>query len=787
MFEGSDSDDNLNQQPNMANPNSHRFSFFRSGGFDQVSINSGADLVALEKLDQKLWVALACPAKGLEFDTKTLELIDTDKDGRIRVPEILTAVKWATSLLKNPDDLTKASPALPLAAINDAGAEGKQILASAKQILKDLGKADAPSISLEDTTDTAKIFAQTKFNGDGIIPADAASDEATKAVINDIIKCLGPLTDRSGKPGVDQAKVDQFFTEVQTFTAWWSKAENNSAAVLPLGDGTPAAFAVFKTVKSKVDDFFARCQLTTYDARALGALNRQEADFLGLAAKDLTITAQEIAAFPLARIEASKTLPLLERVNPAWSEATKKFQKEVVMPLIGERTELTEADWRAIQDKLAGYESWASGKAGLLVESLGLKRSQEILASAARETITKLIAEDKALEPEANAIAAVNKLVRYHRDLYTLLNNFVSFRDFYGREKKAIFQVGTLFLDGRSCELCVRVDDMGRHGALAGLSRCYLAYCDCVRKATGEKMTIAAAFTDGDSDFLMVGRNGIFYDRQGRDWDATIIKVVDQPISIRQAFWSPYKRVAKMVEDQIEKVASARDKAITEKAAAGVAEAGKKIDETKPATTPPAAPSAQQAFDVAKFAGIFAAIGLALGAIGSAIAAVVTGFMGLQAWQMPLAIGGALLAVSGPAMLLAYMKLRQRNIGPILDANGWAVNARAKINVPFGASLTKIAELPEGSHRSIKDPFAQQKSSKPTLIVIGVVVYIFLGMSYDNGRMWRWTGGVIGKEPIEVIEERKAQGAAKGNKSGETNSPAATVTVTVSTNGTPAK
>ena len=61
---------------------------------------------------------------------------------------------------------------------------------------------------------------------------------------------------------------------------------------------------------------------------------------------------------------------------------------------------------------------------------------------------------------------------------------------------------------------------------------------------------------------------------------------------------------------------------------------------------------------------------------------------------MPLAILAVLLLISGPSMILAWLKLRQRNLGPILDANGWAVNARAKINIPFGASLTGMAKLP---------------------------------------------------------------------------------------------
>ncbi len=54
--------------------------FFRAGGFDQVKLETGADLLALDQLDYKLWVALACPTSGLEMDKATLDLIDTDKD-----------------------------------------------------------------------------------------------------------------------------------------------------------------------------------------------------------------------------------------------------------------------------------------------------------------------------------------------------------------------------------------------------------------------------------------------------------------------------------------------------------------------------------------------------------------------------------------------------------------------------------------------------------------------------------------------------------------------------------
>jgi hypothetical protein len=707
----------------------HTWRFFRAGGFDQVRLDTGADLAHLDELDQKLWVALACPTRGLEFDPKTLALIDTDKDGRIRVPEILAAVQWAVSMLKDPDQLVQGTDALPLAAINDATPEGRQLLASARRILTNLGKPEATVITIDDTTDTTKIFAQTRFNGDGIVPVDAAPDAPTQAVLRDIIDCLGPETDRSGKPGVSQAKLDQFFAEAAAFSDWWKRAETDPA-ILPLGDKTAEAVAALKAVKAKIDDYFARCRLAAFDPRAVTALNRQESEYLALVAKDLSITADEVRGFPLARIEAGRPLPLKEGLNPAWIDAMRTFDAAVVKPLLGDKTALTEAEWTSLCAKLAPFDAWQAAKAGASVERLGLKRVREILASSSHQAITALIAQDKALEPEANAIAAVDKLVRFCRDLHKLLNNFVSFRDFYTRRDKAIFQAGTLYLDQRSCELCLPVEDPAKHAAMAGLAGTYLAYCDCTRPATGEKMQVVAAFTDGDSDNLMVGRNGLFYDRKGRDWDATITRIVDNPISLRQAFWAPYKKLVRFIEEQAPKRAAAAEAASAAKLEAA-------------ATTVVSADKAKPPEPKKLDTGTVAALGVGLGAIATVVGGFVSGFLKLNWWQMALAVVGLLLVISGPSMVIAWLKLRKRNLGPILDANGWAINARAKISVPFGKALTRVRVLPPGSARELTDPYASKKW--PWILAVVVAAAVGIGCwLYWGGHLHRWTQGRFG-------------------------------------------
>jgi hypothetical protein len=62
----------------------------------------------------------------------------------------------------------------------------------------------------------------------------------------------------------------------------------------------------------------------------------------------------------------------------------------------------------------------------------------------------------------------------------------------------------------------------------------------------------------------------------------------------------------------------------------------------------------------------------------------------------------------------------------VLDANGWAVNARARINIPFGTSLTQMAKLPEGAQRALTDPYAEKQTPWKTYGFIALVIFIAL-------------------------------------------------------------
>jgi hypothetical protein len=699
----------------------HKWRFFRSGGFDQVALDSAADLQHLHELDPKLWTVLNCPTTGLEFDHRTAALLDADGDGQIRVPEILAAVRWCCERLQDAEIMFQA-PGLPLAAIQDQDAEGANLKTAALRVLEITGKTETDSLQVADLADMTLLFSPHHFNGDGVVMAELTSDAELAQLISEIIQTQGGQPDRSGGEGIHSDSLEAFYQQATAVVEWHAAGGTADPVFSPLGDKTAEAVAAFDAVKAKVDDFFVRCQLAAFDNRATDALNPAVAVYEVLSNKAISSSDMDVAALPLAAIAAGQSLPLGDGVNPAWADAIAQFKQAVLEPLLGAKgkhkaAHLTAEQWQQICEQLEPWRLWQAAKPDTNLHQLELERLQAIVAGDGKERLEALIAQDIAASIFADHVDAVERLVRYQRDLVTLLRNFVSLSDFYQRKHKAIFQIGTLYLDQRSCELVLKVSDMARHGTMAPFSGCYLVYCTCERQGEAP-LQIVAALTAGDVDELMVpGRNGVFYDRQGRDWRAMVTKVVVQPVSIGQAFWSPYKRVAAFIEAQLQKFAASRDKDIEAKTTTGVTTA----TVPTPAATP-GATAAAAGFDIAKFAGIFAALGLAVGAIGTALAAVMAGLFSLAWWQIPLVIVGVLLLISGPSMLMAFLTLRRRNLGPLLDANGWAVNTRAKINVPFGAALTGLARLPAGAKRSLADPFAEKKRPWGSLLILLLVL-----------------------------------------------------------------
>ncbi len=416
------------------------------------------------------------------------------------------------------------------------------------------------------------------------------------------------------------------------------------------------------------------------------------------------------------------------------------------------------ATYKAKHDEIAAYfEALKMQKLGLLTISaetvaptvkekdfieMGTKIAEyEAGVAAATAADAEALAAGKAV------FADLRKLILLHRDFVRLLRNFVTFEDFYDTKQSVVasFQAGTLVVDQRICRLCIRVNDIVKHNMQAPLSGIYLLYCDCESKKLGKKMQIVAAMTQGEIKNLSVGKNAVFYDNAGNDYDATITKIIDNPISIRQAFWTPYRKLSNWIQEKINKSAAEKDEQVMKDVTTNM---DAKIEGKE---------AAKPAFDIAKFAGIFAAIGMAAGMIGTAIIALFSGLAELKWWQLIVVFAAILLVISGPSMIMAWLKLRRRNLAPVLNANGWAVNADTIISVPFGVTLTEQVQFPI---IRLSDPFAKKEMPKwkKTLLWIVLILLVLAAAAAClwNFGMWPFDQ-MVEPQTIETMEQTVEQ------------------------------
>ncbi len=696
----------------------YKWEFANIGGASRVKINKGEDIAHLGELDPKMWTVLSCPISGLEIDEKSLKYMDCDADGKLRVNDVVAVSKWITSLLRDKDLILKGNDSIDLSQINTEDENGLKLHNSAIRILKNLGK-EGSVISLADTADITAIFEKTRFNGDGIITEASTDEQAEKAAIAAAVATVGGVQDRSGAAGVGAEQIEAFYKNLSDYTAWC-----NAEVKAPFGDKTDALIEAYNSLDAKVKDYFMRSELAAFSPDSTSTLDVQTARIEAISAENLASKREEIAAYPLARITGKSEIDLSCSINPAWAA---QFELVRSVAIDSDKKNITLDEWNAIGTKFTDYVAWKGAKAGAAVESLGLDAIKDFIAQDKKPALLELVAKDAALKEEAENIEMVDRFLHIYKDFYRLLKNFVTLVDFYDKDKSTvpIFQSGTLIIDQRACRFCMKVADMGKHNASAATSGMYLLYCDCTTKSVPGTLKIVAAVTVGDVGEFIVGKNGVYYDNAGVEWDAVVTKIVDNPISVAQAFWSPYRRMATAVENLINKSAADKDakmmaKATTSINSAPAAAAAPAGPDGKPVPAPP--------FDIAKFAGIFAAIGMAVGMIGTALASIFKGLFDLTWWQLVLVFVGIMLLISGPAMVMAWMKLRRRNIAPLLNANGWAVNAASKISIPFGETLT---ELPQYPKMKLKDPYA--KKGMPAWkkwFIAGVV----LGMAF--GALW---------------------------------------------------
>ena len=346
---------------------------------------------------------------------------------------------------------------------------------------------------------------------------------------------------------------------------------------------------------------------------------------------------------PLVTEAPDVTLPLRDHLNPKHLEAIMAFADACVKPVLGDGvTSIDRIGWKKVKAAFAPYRAWVAAKPVMNASKLG-----------------DLVDEERVL--------------RYKLHLLEFLENFVSMRRLYAADESATFQMGTLRIDGKEMSLCFHVASEAAHSALSGKSNCCVLYLKLTRPSEKAERSVCAVVTAGAVAQLYVGRNGVFFDRDGKDWDAVVTKVVENQVSLAEAFWAPWRKLGEGVASTVKKFLGAKQSAAQ-------------------ATVDASAQSTQAGG--AAMASSVAAIGIGIGMVTAAAASLMAVVSGMNAKEVAISIVALVLVVSLPSMILTWFQLRKRDLGAILNAGGWAVNRPMYFSMKRARAFTKCAPNP---------------------------------------------------------------------------------------------
>lgn len=662
--------------------------FHKVDGIPQLRIESAEDMLSILKIHESRWMATSAPVELLNTDDEFIRYIDTDENSRIRTDEIETAVTWLFSLLTDYSELTIGCDKISLSEINEKTEEGKNIIGTVRHLCGSSRTECSDSITLEEIRNEKGIYADSLANGDGIIPPPE-DDPETAEFINTIITAVGGTADITGKTGIGEPDAARFEQELEQYLSW---KEREQALLGPISIGTEAV-EIYQRLQGKFDEYFLACgSLNLSEKYRSYWKNRHESGNRGEADPQTSIQdllRDDLLTAPGPESIFTYTVPL----NPYYKPEIYRFYRFVHIPILGEDTILNEENWQKIKRIIGSYAEWIAAKPDTKIENIDGKFIDPSVSRGFIEKCRKLIAEDLRLSKTLDRIDDVEKLILYKKHLYQLCNNFVAMPDLINKNRRCLFESGSLIIDGMQLNLCLRIPDFEKHKAAAQRCGMYLLYIKVLTKNNELVEKVVSPVTAGTGGSLRIGKRGIFYTVNGTVYDAQVVDILENPISLGEAVRKPFTSFGKMIERQVEKISTSNYEQLETKMA----------DSIEGMATPAGAEGAvAEPKQTSGVRNLLLGGSVAVAAIGSSFAFLTSTIAKVKLVHVFGVLAGILAAIFLPTIILGIIRLRKRDISFLLEASGWAINASIRLSPRICSMFTfrpKPTKLQEAFRR----------------------------------------------------------------------------------------
>jgi hypothetical protein len=671
--------------------------FERIGRVEHLRISDCNGLAGVMEIDEAHWIATSAPVSGLRADAVFLSLVDSDANGRIRADELVEAIQWLMAHLKDAKGINEQSSTLRLDAIDTTTDDGERILAQIQKILCRMGKEDQLTISLDDIRTLKATIEQSTVSEAGIVMPDATESQQVKALLQTIVMVTGGADHPSGQKGVGSAQLAMFLNDAQQFEKWLGRKEEVEQTLAAFGDQAVQAYELYRQMAPKFDSYFAQCLALTQDPNlasrfALPAERVQATDF-----QDMNSVKSLLRDAPIAKPTPDQVYRLDQPTNTVYIKLIKRIATEILVPLQMDTDDITSKEWQQIHETFKDYDQWVKDKPASAIVNVPLETIRDLTQDQWVDAIRELINTSCATAIELNEIRMVEKLALYQMNMIDLANNFVSFPYLYDPKKTALFEHGSLVMDGRRFNMAIRVDDRKEHVKSTEQSDIFVIYVKITGINGEPDMELAFPVTSGGKGNLCMGKRGIFHNLQGHMRDAQVVQIVENPISLTEALLAPFKRIAALITGKIEKLTQAAEKNLDKATDSALTDLQKAGGTPAPAAAPQGNPSLVAG-------GIFAAGSVAIAALGSAAAYISKIFMENGIIKPLGGLLAALVAVMIPVAIVALLKLIRRDLSSMLEGAGWAINARMRLTRQQADQFTNRPLVPGVIHRWFTSP-----------------------------------------------------------------------------------
>lgn len=657
--------------------------FRREGRAWQLALDSLADLRHALDLDDALWVANSAPAATLATDPVFLKWLDADQDGRIRQDAVRAAIRWLLEHL-HPEPLGRpGETTLALEAIRPDGAESKRLLTAARKVARRFGDAHAATVTLDQVREIIRQFEAGGLDRPGVVRPEGASGPA-RELIEDVLATLD-TAGASPAAGITLDQLERFLSDARRYLAWLDESHLAAGAdrtpLLPLGADTPAGYELFQHLAPRLDHFFALCDAVRFSLARPGAL-LPGAEAGPPADWNEPQTVQTLLQrAPVAWPVADGRLDFNAALNPYWREALEAFRQKVLAPLLGESPSgLDATQWQRVKRAFAPYADWLARQPATPISRVAAERLRRYLAEPDLvEEVRARLRDSHATAFDLDNLRRLEKLILFQAHLLRLANSFVNVSDLYHPDRRALFEMGTLIMDGRRFTFSVKVTDRALHARFSNASNLFVLYAEITGQNGAKLYEVAVPVTAGSKGTLQVDKWGTFIDCEGRHCNARIVHIVENPISIREAVAAPFKRLGRALVARFGERSAEEEKKL-EAAATQTLVGG------APATT---APDKRPAWPwLANPGGMVAGGGIAVAALGSSLAFITKTLSELHWTAVVASLLGAVAAVIAPVTIVALVKLAGRDLSCMLEGSGWGINARMALTRKLAATFT---------------------------------------------------------------------------------------------------